>query len=126
MAEIAETAAGLLAAAKALLKTLLATGRNRLELLLVEAQEERGRLFEALLLALAVAVLSLMTLLVVTFTVVAVFWETHRVGVLAGFGVVYAAAAGVLFWKLRRRLRNWTAFAASLAELDKDKTCWKP
>jgi uncharacterized membrane protein YqjE len=122
MAEPADPPPGLFTALKRLWRTLLTIGLNRLELLLVELEEERRRTVQVLLLVLALGALALMTLLVGTFTLVIVFWE-DRVIVLTGLFLVYLLATAGAYWKLCRRLNNWSAFSATLAELKKDKAC---
>lgn len=96
---------------------------SRAELFLLELKEERVRLIVALLLALTCAICALMTLLLVTFTVVVVFWNEYRIPVLVTLAVAYAAGAVSTFVALRRRLRRWQAFAASLKQLQKDRAC---
>jgi uncharacterized membrane protein YqjE len=121
MGEPVEQTQGILASLKRLLRTLLSIAQNRLELLLVEVQEERTRLIEAFLLAISIVALGAMTLVMVTFTVVAIFWENHRMAVLVGLSLFYLVVTLVAYWRLRHRLKNWPAFPATLAELKKDK-----
>ena len=111
---------GLLASAKRLLRTFAVTVRNRVELLAVELQEERLRLFDALLLAAAVMVFGLLTLVMLTFTVLLVADEEYRLAVAAAITLVYLLAAVTAFWRLRTLLKNWSAFSATRAELQKD------
>ena len=120
MAGSADAPPGLFASLKRLGRTLLAIAQNRLELLLVEWEEERRRTVQALVLMLAVGALALMTLILGTFTLVVVFWE-QRVTVLIALSAAYLLATAAGCWKLRRMLRDWPAFAATLAELKKDK-----
>jgi uncharacterized membrane protein YqjE len=114
---------GLFASVKRLLKTVAAIAENRLELFLVEYREERWRFFEALLLAGVFFLLALMTLMVVTVTIVAVCAIHHRLGLLVVLGLVYLLATIGCYWRLRNRLKNWAPFAATLAEIKKDKAC---
>jgi uncharacterized membrane protein YqjE len=106
-----------------LLRTLREAAANRLELFLVECQEERLRLMEALLLAATVLVCATLALVLLTFALVVIFWDTHRVLVLmllTGAYAVGAVAAGVT---LRARLRRWQPFGATLEEIRKDREC---
>ena len=57
-------------ASKRLVRRLLTIGENRFELLMVEAQEERERLLQAIRLALAVAVFGLLAGVALTGAVV--------------------------------------------------------
>jgi uncharacterized membrane protein YqjE len=114
---------GLFASLKRLLKTVAAIAVNRLELFLVEWQEERWRVFEVLLLAGIVLVLALMTLMVATVTIVAVCVINHQLGLVVALGLVYLLATIGCYWRLRSRLKHWAPFAATLAEIKKDKAC---
>lgn len=101
------------------------TAEIRLELFLLELKEERIRLFDALLLAGVVIVCALMTLIMLTMTVVVIFWDGHRLLVLTAVTVVYALAAAVAIMKLRSHLQRWESFAATIEELKKDSECFK-
>ena len=106
-------------------RTLRDAAENRLELFLTELKEERIRLFDALLLFGVTVVCALMTLVTLTLTIVVVFWETHRLLVLALLVAGYAVTATVAFLKLRSRLQRWQAFSATLGEVRKDAACFK-
>lgn len=97
----------------------------RIELFLLELNEERIRLVDTLLLAGIAIVLVLMTLVMLTLTVVVLFGEDHRMLVLAVMTVVYAVAAAVVILKLRSRLQRWESFAATMEEFKKDSACFK-
>jgi uncharacterized membrane protein YqjE len=125
MDEESQRNSGLLAAATRIVKTLRDVVENRLELFLLEAQEHRLRLVDALCLALVAVVLALMTLILVSFTVVVLFWDTHRLAALTVMTLVYALAATVAFARLRSRLKRWQAFPATLEQLEKDRACFK-
>src|SRR5262245_50598894 len=114
---------GLWATGKRILRTLYSLAESRLELFLVELQEERIRLFDALLLAGAFLVCAFMALALLTFTVAVIFWEQHRILVLVLLTLVYAAAAVWSFYKLRNRLQAWQSFAATLEQFKKDQAC---
>lgn len=117
---------GLFSTAARLLKTLRDVAENRLEIFLIELKEERIRLFDALFLLAVGIVCVMMALLLVTATIVMVFWDTHRLLVLVLAAAVYGAAAATAFIKLRSRLRRWQDFSATLEEFKKDRTCCKP
>jgi uncharacterized membrane protein YqjE len=123
MGEIAHAGQGIFASLKGLIKTIIGIGQNRLELLLVELQEERWRLFEALVLAGLALVLVLMTLMVVTMTIVIVCIINHALWVVAVLAGIYLLGTLICVWQLRNRLKNWAPFAATLAEIKKDKAC---
>jgi uncharacterized membrane protein YqjE len=113
---------GLLTTAKRMLRSVCDLAQTRLELFLTELKEERFRLFDALLLMAIGVVCALMALVLLTFTLVLIFWD-HRVIVLGVLTLLYAAGAGTAFRTLRQRHRNWDAFAATLEELKKDRAC---
>ncbi len=106
-----------------LLKAVLAIGQNRLELLLVELQQERWRFFDALLLAGVVLILAAMTLMLATLAVVVVCVEAKRLDLVIGLTLLYLVAAILAFWRLRAKLKNWAPFSATLGEMKKDKEC---
>ena len=116
---------GILATLTRMLKTLRDVAGNRVELFLVEWREERLRLLDALLVLLVGTVCALMALLVITFAVVVIFWDTHRTLVLALIILAYAGGAATAFGLLRSRMRRWQAFAATLEQLKKDQACFK-
>ena len=123
MEQPGESGPGLFASLGRLLKTVLSIAQNRLELLLVEAQEERWRAFDALLLAGAVLILALMTLLSATITIVALCLKAERLDLIVALVALYLVGTILSFWRLRNRLKKWVPFAATLAELKKDKAC---
>lgn len=118
------TEGGLLATVTRMLQTLRGLAGSRLELFLVEFKEERARMFDSLLLLAVGVVCGLMTLLLITFTITAVFWDTHRVLALTVLTAVYAVTATVAFVKLRSRLHRWQAYSATLEEFKKDCACF--
>ncbi|HVU26386.1 MAG TPA: phage holin family protein [Verrucomicrobiae bacterium] len=125
MAETNQPEGGLFATFKRMLATFRNILENRFELFLTELEEERIRLFDALLLALAGVVCTLMALIVLTFMVVVIFWDTHRVLALAIFGLIYAGLAVAVFCLLRSRLRRWKTFSATMEQIKKDRACFK-
>lgn len=116
---------GLWAAFTRLLNTLGDVADNRVELFVVEWQEERRRLLDMLVLLLAGAVFSLMALLTITLAILAAFWDTHRALVLALVIAAYLGAATAAFWVLCCRLRQWQAFSATVEQFKKDRACFK-
>jgi uncharacterized membrane protein YqjE len=123
MDETRQDPGGLFATGKRILRTLYRLAQTRLELFLVEWQEERLRLFDALLLFGMCLVCGLMTLALATATLVVIFWEQHRIAVLVSLTLFYAAGAGWSLWRLRNRLRQWQSFSATLEQFKKDQAC---
>ena len=123
MDEMPPAGGGLFSSVTRIFQTLRDIVVNRVELFLTELKEERLRLFDALLLAAIAIVCAGMTLVMLTLTVVVIFWDTHRLLVLALVTVAYAASAVVALMKLRSRLQHWRAFSATLEQLKKDRLC---
>lgn len=126
MSDDPESKPGVWDSLKRVLDTLLAIGQNRVELFAVEMQEEKHRLAEAILCATAVAGLGLMTLSLVTFTIVVLFWENGRLPALVTLSFLYLAGTGFAWRALRARLDRGGAFAETIAELKKDRACLEP
>lgn len=122
MAEPPPEPAGPLAAGRRILRTVSDLAHTRLELFLVELKEERIRIVDALLLLAVGVVCAAMTLILLTFTVVLIFWE-HRVLALVLLTLLYAGMAVGALVTLRKRLAGWNAFAATLQEFKKDREC---
>ncbi len=113
----------LAATSKHFARGLLNIGENRLELLMVELQEERMLLLRAILLALGAAVLGLLSGAALTGVVVVLFWDTSRVAVLLVLTCLYAAASAVLYRRLMLLLRHWQNLPSSVDQLRKDRAC---
>ena len=118
-----QTRPGVWSSLKRVLDGLLATVENRVELFCVELQEEKCRLIEAFLLAAGVAAFGMMSLTLITFTLVALFWDSARMAVLVTLCVVYLGVTIVLWRALQARLKGRAAFAGTLDELKKDRSC---
>ena len=123
MEEPGESTPGVFGSLVRLLKTVILIAQNRFELLLVEVQEERYRVFNLLLLAGVVLILALMTLMAVTITIVVVCLEAERLDLVIALVLLYLAATILSLWRLHTRLKNWVPFSSTLAELKKDKSC---
>jgi uncharacterized membrane protein YqjE len=113
---------GLRAAATRLAESVVALLSTRLQLASVEFAEERERTSTRLmLLGGALASFALAAVFASAFVVV-LFWDTHRLLAIAAVAIVYAVGGIVLLGRVRAIGRDApTPFAASLAELDKDR-----
>ncbi len=113
---------GLLQSLRTHLATLIALGQTRLELLGVELQEEAVRLVRLAVLAGIAGFFLALGVLVVTFFLVLLFWDTHRLLVTGLLAVMYLLI-GVLFAVAARKCAQTKSklFTASLAELQKDR-----
>lgn len=123
MEEPEQSTPGIFASLGRLLRTVIVIAQNRLELLLVEAQEERWRFFDALLLAGVVLILALMTLMAATITIVVLCVKADRLDLVVALVLLYLAGTIFSLLRLRTRLKKWAPFSATLAELKKDKAC---
>jgi uncharacterized membrane protein YqjE len=94
---------------------------TRLELAGVELAEARVRLVQSLLLVGAALGFALLALIVVTFGIVAWFWDDGRFVAIAILAVLYAGAAGVLWLRFRTLGRTAPAlFDATVTALRAD------
>lgn len=121
-AESQAASGGLFESLKALTASLIGILHTRLELLSVDIAEEREHLITLLLLAQAALFCFGVGVVLLALLVVVAFWETHRLLALGGAGGVFLFAGAAMAWvavhKTRTRPR---LFAASLAELSKDR-----
>ena len=113
---------GLLGSLATLTGTLLAIAQRRLDLLANDLDEERAHLL-LLLVALLTMLFCLGVAVVLAVILVAMlFWDSHRLSVLALMTALFLIAGAVAGWLARRRMKTKPRlFAASLAELRKDQ-----
>lgn len=121
MADPRESDTGVAAALRRVVARCLGVVSNRLELFILELQEQEARLLGVLLMALLAAVFTLLALMLASFALVVIFWDSARLEVLLGLTAFYALGAGLLGWQVRRRLRDGSPFSATLGELKKDR-----
>ena len=113
---------GLLASVRRLLSTLASIASTRLELLVNELHEERLHVEQMLLFFFSALFCFGMSIVLLSFLVVVLFWDQHRLAALGGLGMTFLAAG--LF--LAQRLRSMAAkksrlFSVSLGELASDR-----
>lgn len=123
MNENSETRPGVWGSLQRILDTLLGTVQNRVELFAVELEEEKCRLIETLLFAAAVAAFGLMALSLATLTIVLLCWENGLLPALAGLSVAFIIGAVVSWRGLQARLKARSAFADTIDEIKKDRSC---
>jgi uncharacterized membrane protein YqjE len=125
MADSDDTDAGtrpLSASIASLLAALLGSVRTRAELAAVEYAEERSHIGQQLALLIAGLGCLLFAVLFVAVGVIAWYWDTYRMAAITGVIVVFAAAgAACLWWRSSAAHAAPKPFAASLAELEKDR-----
>jgi len=104
--------------------TLLATLHNRLELLVVELQEERIHVLNALMLTAVIVAVGVFTLAMAASALSIVVWKQFGLGglwVLSALGLLGTLLA---YWRLRMRLRHWPLLPETLAQLKRDRESW--
>jgi uncharacterized membrane protein YqjE len=104
------------------LSTLTQVASTRLELLVNEIHEERLHLEQMLFYFFAAVVCLGMGVLLLTFFIIVLFWDTHRLLAIAGLGFIFFVTGSVLIMRLQQFSRTKPKlFSASLAELAKDR-----
>jgi uncharacterized membrane protein YqjE len=108
---------------KRFVRRLAIIGENRLELLLVELEEERKCVLRSFLLGLGVAVFALLASSTLTAAIAVLLWSCSPLAVLLTLTGLYGVGGICLYWRLTRLLRNWQTLPASLDQLRKDRAC---
>lgn len=108
---------------KRLAKRLLAIGENRLELLLVEVEEERNQILRALLLVLGVAAFGFLAGVSLTIVIVVLLWNVSPIWALVTLTSLYGAIAVFLYRRLVALRRDWKTLPATLGQIRKDREC---
>lgn len=113
---------GLFASLHRLLATALEMAQVRLDLLGVEVELEKRRLFDGLLWgAIALLILGVGFVLLCGF-VILLFWDGYRLAAVGTMALMFLVGGFVLMREARQRLRNPTGlFNASVAELERDR-----
>jgi len=123
----ANATGGLLGALRAIGATLNELVRVRGALFALDLRDEVQRRKEMLILATLGAVFFHTALVLLTFLVVAVFWDSYRFVALGAMATLYLACGAVAFAKLRVKADATPApFAATLHELDQDLAQLRP
>jgi len=113
---------GLLAALRRLAATAVGLLQTRIELLATELQEERARVFRVLVLACAAGVFLALGVVALTFFIILLAWDTHRVLAAGLLTAAYLGIGALLAFNARAAAREKSKlFSASLAELRKDR-----
>jgi uncharacterized membrane protein YqjE len=101
--------------------SLLTLGRIRLELLAIEAQEEKERIAGLALWAVLAALLAGFGLLMLVLLFVVALWDSYRLLAIGGAAVGLLGAATAAVFKLKALLAQpTTLFRASIGELRED------
>src|SRR5438874_8079524 len=92
---------------------------NRFELLIVELEEEKGRLLKAVLIGVGLLFLVLMFLVTFTATIVFLFPDEYRIYALGGFTFLYLVGLVVAGLTLKGLLKH-KPFAETIRQVKKD------
>jgi uncharacterized membrane protein YqjE len=127
MADAGGSDGGLMASARGLGHTALTLLRTRLSLLGVELQEEQARLVGVLLYGICAAIALGAGLVFLAVAITVALWENNRLLALGVFAALFLSAGSVCALVASRLARRGSVlFAASLAELQKDREALKP
>jgi uncharacterized membrane protein YqjE len=113
----------LAASSRQVLRRFLTISGNRVEILLVELQEERERIVLVILLALGVAAFGLLGGVAVTVAVAILFWSLAPVAALLVLAACHLAIALFLYGRLNRIQHDWRSLSATLDQIKKDCEC---
>jgi uncharacterized membrane protein YqjE len=111
------------ALARRLLHRLLTIGENRLELFLLEVQEEREKLVRVVLLAVGMAIFGLLAGVALTLAVMLFFWDRSPVMALLVLTAIYGLVSGFLYYRMIAIQRDWQTLPGTLEQLRKDREC---
>jgi uncharacterized membrane protein YqjE len=115
---------GFIGSLRSLADHLLAGAQERVALFALEVQEEKLRLVQTFVWISAAVFTAVMAVTLGSLTLVYLLWESARLAVLGGLTLLYAAAVVAIVAGLRRFLaRQPTPFAATLREIQEDRTC---
>jgi len=113
----------LLGSLRALAATSIGILRTRLELVAIELAEEKSRLLGMVLVALAALLCLTLGLMMFSFLIVVVFWDTeYRHLAIALVGAAYLLVGLVMLVMVRRQaVHAPLVFEDTLAELERDR-----
>ncbi|HQW27578.1 MAG TPA: phage holin family protein [Verrucomicrobiales bacterium] len=111
------------ASSKRLARRLMTVGESRLELLLLEAVEERARFIRALVLALGLFAFGLLAMMALTAAIVLWLRAYPPEILLSSISVVYGLFATSLLFVLKRSMHERESFSATFDQLRKDHAC---
>jgi uncharacterized membrane protein YqjE len=110
-------------ATKRIAQRMLVIVENRLQLLMVEAQEERERALLAIWLALGAAAFGLLAGVAFTIVIAAALWDHSPVIALLVLAALYTIAAAFFYRRLTHLQRDWQTLPGTLDQLKKDREC---
>ena len=110
-------------ASKRIAQRTLVICENRIELLMVEVQEERERILRAIWLALGAVAFGLLAGVALTAVIAVAFWQQSPIAALLILTALYAVAATFFYVRLSRLQRDWQTLPTTLDQLRKDREC---
>lgn len=110
-------------ATKRIAQRMFVIVENRLQLLMVEAQEERERALLAIWMALGAAAFGLLAGVALTITIAVAFLEHSPIIALLVLTALYVIAAIFFFRRLVHLQRDWQTLPGTLDQLRKDREC---
>jgi uncharacterized membrane protein YqjE len=114
--------AGFLGSVRQLLTTLLETLHVMLELLGTELEQEKRRVFSALVLAAVAIVCLALGLFMVSVLVLLIFWDSYRLWAAGTLALLYGGGGAYLLARAKQKLSAPSGlFEHSLAELQRDR-----
>ena len=120
---VEESLHDLISASRRVANRAVDIGANRIELFMVEMQEERERLLRSLYMGLAAGAFAILAGFAFTFGIVLVLWDRGAIGALFGLTAVYVAAAIFLRMRIMKLARDWPMFGGTMEQLRKDREC---
>lgn len=110
-------------ASKRIAQRMFLIVENRLQLLMVEAQEERERVLMAMWLGLGAAAFGLLAGVAMTLMVAVALWEHSPLVALLVLTALYSITAVFCFVRLRQMQKDWQTLPGTLDQLKKDREC---
>lgn len=110
-------------ATKRIAQRMVVIVENRLQLLMVEVQEERERALLAIWLALGAAAFGLLAGVAITVVIAVALWDHSPVIALLVLTALYTIAAVFFYGRLVRLQRDWQTLPGTLDQLKKDREC---
>lgn len=99
---------------------------NRLQILATEVAEEKVRLTLAAITGVSGLFFLGLAVVLATILLVVLFWDSHRIEVLAGLSAAFALIGGGLLALTVRSVKyKVPPFQATLGELKKDQDAWR-
>lgn len=113
--------------ASRLAATLLAIVQNRVELASTELEEESLRYFSCLMLSLAAMFCLGIAVVLGVILAVVLYWDSHRVAILAVLMAMFATTALAIAMRVRRQYQSKPRLLGhTMAELSRDSELLQP